>query len=189
MNAGDEVDQYFGSLYGKDPDATFSPATEIKATRDAIREWSAAFPLMRIAISNHGLRWAKRAFEAGIPSEMIRPYQEIIGAPDGWKWRERWKVDSKVPWVVQHGMGYSGVNGHRNAALDNGISTVIGHLHANGGVSHVATACARFWAMNSGCLIDVEAYAFHYGKEARNKPTLGLGVVVDDGKNPIFIAY
>jgi hypothetical protein len=45
------------------------------------------------------------------------------------------------------------------------------------------------WAANSGCLIDVEAYVFNYGKESRFKPTLGCSVVIDDGRTPIFIPY
>jgi hypothetical protein len=121
---------------------------------------------------------------------MIRPYQELIGAPNAWIWKEHWKVQAKSPFVVLHGIGYGGINGHRNAAMDLGCSTAIGHIHSHGGIAHIATAGGRrLWGMNTGCLIDVDAYAFQYGRDARNKPVLGLGVVVDDGKTPIFIPY
>lgn len=189
-NVGDEADQYFASKYPKDPDAPLSPSTEILETRGHIREWAAAFPFMKLCISNHGLRWTRRAFDAGIPSEALRPYKELLGAPDGWKWKEVWKFTGwKHHWMMMHGMGYSGVNGHRNAAIDNGMSTVIGHLHANAGIAHIATATQRIWGFNVGCLIDVGAYAFHYGKECRNKPILGVGVILDGGSTPIFIPF
>lgn len=187
---GDEVDQYFGSAYLKDPDAIHTATSELRISREKIREWGKAFPHMKLCISNHGLRWAKRASEAQLPSQMIRPYQEIIMAPETWKWAYEWNISAaRAKIKMLHGMGYSGVNGHRNAAIDNGCNTVIGHLHASGGVAHVATANQKIWALNAACLVDVSAYVFNYGRESRNKPTLGIGVVVDGGMTPIFVPY
>ena len=137
---GDEVDQYFGSLYRHDPDALHSPCTEIMETRDKIKQWSSKFPKVKFAVSNHGLRWAKKAFDAQIPSQMIKPYQEIIGAPKGWVWKYSWKIKAKYPFQMIHGTGYSGHTAHRLAAMDAGMSTVIGHLHSHAGISHVKTS-------------------------------------------------
>ena len=186
---GDEVDQYFGAVYEKDPDAGLSPKTELAATRAELRPWYKAFPEMRLCISNHGIRWARKAFEAAIPSELLRPWRDVIEAPAGWKWRQRWDIGTAHPWSVIHGMGYSGMNGHRTAALDLGRSVAIGHLHGFGGVARVTTETQAIWGMNTGCLIDVEAYAFNYGKYSRFKPTLGVGVVLDDGRTPVFVPY
>lgn len=186
---GDEVDQYFGGVYEKDPDAGLSPKTELEATRAELRHWYRAFPEMRLCISNHGIRWARKAFEAGVPSELLRPWRDVIQAPAGWKWRQRWDIPTKAPWSVIHGMGYSGINGHRTAALDLGRSVAIGHLHGHGGVARITTETQAIWGMNTGCLIDVEAYAFNYGKYSRFKPTLGVGVVLDDGRTPVFVPY
>lgn len=144
---------------------------------------------MKIAVSNHGLRWVKKAVAAEIPSQMIRAYQEIIGAPRGWVWKEEWIIKARKPFRMIHGVGYSGINGARNATIDSGLSTVIGHLHSYGGVWHLNTGGRRLWAMNTGCLVDEEAYAFEYGKYSRNKATLGIGVVVDGGQTPIFLPY
>jgi hypothetical protein len=187
---GDEVDQYFGSQFKKDPDAAHTAMGEIKATKDELKRWYKAFPLMKVAISNHGLRWAKKAFEAEIPSQMLRPYQDLIEAPDGWKWKERWMIKgAKAPILMIHGMGYGGQSGARNAAIDSGVNTVIGHLHSHAGVSYINTAGRKIWGLNTGCLIDVEAYAFNYGKDMRHKPVLGCGVVLDGGLTPIFVPY
>ena len=40
--------------------------------------------------------------------------------------------------------------------------------------------------MNVGCGIDIDAYAFAYGKYDKNRPTLGCGIVFDSG-NAIFV--
>lgn len=189
-NVGDEVDQYFGSRFVKDPDSYYTPNSEIKATVDAVKEWGAALPKMKIAISNHGVRWAKKAFEAEIPSQMIRPYQELLGAPKGWVWQPEWIIEgSRKRFRMIHGMGYSGMNGHRTAALDAGMSTIIGHLHSHSGISYIKTSGQFIWGMNVGSLIDETAFAFNYGKDSRFKSVLTIGVVVDGGLTPILIPY
>jgi hypothetical protein len=188
-NVGDEVDQYFGSAYQKDPNGWHTPRSELAASREKLLRWYRAFPEMKLAISNHGLRWAKKAFDAEIPSEMLRPYQDIIHAPPGWKWRDAWDIKTKYPIRMIHGMGYNGQAAHRQAALDFGMNIVIGHLHSHAGVALIRTQGQRIWGMNVGCLIDDEAYAFAYNKHQRQRPILGCGVVVDGGLTPIFVPY
>lgn len=187
---GDETDQYFGSGYKKNPNAKHTPHSEIEDAKDRLRQWYSYFPQMKVAISNHGVRYWKKALEAELPSQLIREYREVIEAPEGWVWKQSWVFKNlKKPFRMIHGMGYSGQNGHRAAALDAGISTVIGHLHAHAGVAHIITEDNSIWGMNSGCLIDLEAYAFEYGRDHRYKPALGLSVVLDSGRTPIWIPY
>lgn len=186
---GDEVDHYFGSQYQKYVDGSYTAGQEIEISKEKLKAWYAAFPQMRLANSNHGQRWAKRAVEAEIPAQMLRAYQEVLAAPSGWRWADSWRIDDKHPFKMIHGMGYGGMYAFRHAPMDQGISTVFGHLHANAGISHIVTASQRIWGLNVGCLIDVNAYAFHYGKDNRFKPWLGVGVVIDDGRTPILIPY
>lgn len=188
LNVGDETDCYHGGSWPKDPNGTLTPKGEIAASREKLKEWADAFPEMKLAISNHGLRWVRKATGAEIPSEVIRSYQEIFQTAPGWKWKEEWRfTDLKYPFRMVHGMAYSGINGHRTAALDSGMSTIIGHLHASAAVSYVNTIGGmNLWACNAGCLIDVEAYAFEYGKYSRMKPVLGAVVIFDAGKMPVF---
>lgn len=195
LNVGDETDQYFGSFFPKSPDARMSALEELELAKKRLKRWYQAFPYMRIATSNHGVRWAKKAFQAEIPSVLMKQYQEVIEAPPTWKWSDEWiikNIDS--PFRVIHGMGYSGINGHRTAALDAGMSTCIGHLHSHAGIARISTGIneigkRNIWGMNVGCLINPKAFCFEYGKWSRMKPTMGVGVVIGSGRTPIFIPY
>lgn len=191
LNVGDEIDNFHGSAYPKDPDADLSPVNEFAITRERIRQWGEVFPIMKLCISNHGIRWFKKAIDAQIPTELIRNYQEFFKVPQGWVWRDEWRFSHlKHPFRMIHGMGYSGINGHRNAALDGQISTIIGHLHSHAAVSWIETnGGQRMWAVNAGCLIDVEKFAFKYERLNRVKPQLGAVIILDQGKTPVFFPF
>lgn len=45
------------------------------------------------------------------------------------------------------------------------------------------------WGMNTGCLIDVNQFAFEYERNNRFKPNLTVGVVLNGGTTPILIPY
>jgi hypothetical protein len=185
---GDEVDQYFGSLYLHDPDATHTAGSEIKESIDKLKQWYDAFPICRLAESNHGQRWAKKAACAGIPSIMMRKYQEVLQAPTGWVWAHKWMVKAaKKHFLMVHGCGYSGMYAHRQMAINNGISTIHGHLHSSAGIAYIKTEGQEIFGFNVGCLIDVDSYVYHYGKDNKFKPSLGVGVILDSGKTPIWI--
>jgi len=187
IHIGDELDCYFGGRWPKDPDGRFSATGELAESKRRLLEWYKAFPVMMVCISNHGLRWVKKASAAEIPSQLMRSYTEIIEAPSGWVWKEEWNIPTKNPFRAIHGMGYSGQNGHRLAAIDAGISTCIGHLHSHAGISYVRTQNQRIFGFNVGCLIDSQQYAFSYGKESRFKPCLGVGIIAGSGSTPIWI--
>lgn len=189
LNVGDELDCYHGGRWPKDPNGHYSATGELAAAKATLKEWYAAFPKMKLAISNHGLRWVRKASAAEIPNEMLRSYQEIIEAPKGWVWKDEWRFNTKHPFRMIHGMGYGGVNAHRTAAMDAGMSTVIGHIHSYGGISQVRTRGMRIWGMNAGCLIDWEAYAFEYGRENRFHPTIGAGIIANNGSTPIWLPH
>lgn len=187
---GDELDQYHGSTHPKDPDAKLTPGEELRQSRETLKAWYKAFPDMKLATSNHGIRWLRKAAGAEIPSELLRAYREVIEAPKSWVWKDRWTIATRSPIRMIHGLGYSGMNGHRTAALDAGMSTVIGHLHSHAGIAYINTDGGRsIWGANAGCLIDPEAFAFQYGKWNRWKPWLGCLVVVDSGRMPILVPY
>lgn len=188
LNVGDELDCYHGGRWPKDPNGHYSATGELAAAKAKLKDWYRAFPKMKLAISNHGLRWVRKATAAEIPSEMLRSYRDIIEAPDGWQWKDEWIFNEKHPFRMIHGMGYSSVNSQRNAALDAGMSTVHGHL-VHAGISYVKTANQWLWGMCVASLIDTTQYAFEYGKESRFKPCLGAGIVGNKGSMPIWVPY
>lgn len=184
---GDEVDHYFGSLYTKDVNAKMSALDEIEMTIDKLRSWYAVFPTMKLATSNHGMRWLKKANLAEIPEVMMKQYQEVLRAPKGWRWRDEWIINTKRPFRMIHGLGYSGPNGHRQCSMEGAINSVMGHVHSHAGVSYIQTARQLVWGMNVGCLMDPNSVASQYAKNNRSKSVVGVGVVLDSGRIPIFI--
>jgi hypothetical protein len=185
---GDLEDNYNFGRWPKDPDRKHTAVQELEAVRKTIRKWAYAFPLLHVCESNHGVRLYKKAFDAELPSQIIRSIEEVFEYPKDWKIKEHFVVfASKHTFALQHGDNYSGPMGHRQAAIDNGMSTIIGHLHSNAGVNFIETKHQRIFAVNSGCLIDPSAYAFAYGKHSRGKPCLGVTVVLDGGRFPIWV--
>ena len=190
LNVGDETDCYHGGAWPKNPDGTLSAHGELAASREKLKEWAKEFPLMKLAISNHGLRWVRKAMGAEIPSQLLRSYEQIFEMPEGWKWQYEWRFnDLKYPFRMIHGYEYSGKDGARNAAMDSKISTVIGHIHCHAGISHIKMLGMeqRIFGFNVGSLIDVDQYAFEYEKKNRVKPVLGAGVLFDEGKTPVWM--
>jgi hypothetical protein len=189
---GDEVDQYFGSCFPKDPDVAMSAVDELNITKKKLKQWYKAFPKMKLAISNHGIRWAKKAVQAEIPSQMIKAYQEVLEAPAGWVWKDEWIIKAEAPFKMIHGMGYSGPNAFRQAPIDHHMSIVFGHLHSHAGIAYLKTGVnsnATIWGMNVGSLIDTSSFAFHYGKHSRHKPILSVGLVLESGRCPLIKLY
>lgn len=185
---GDFEDQYNFSTHPKSPNRKHTLEQELEATRADIRKWAHAFPRLKMCTSNHGSRIAKRMFEAELPSQLLRNYEEIFEYPPGWELKEEFVIcATRSEFICQHGEGFSGPRGHIDAAMANGLSTVIGHLHSFAGVSHIKTRHQTIWAVNSGCLIDQDAYAFEYSKNSKFKATIGATVILDGGRFPIFV--
>lgn len=186
LHVGDETDGYFGGMWPKDPNGKFSAITELEASIDQLKLRYEAFPEMRLAISNHGTRWLRKATAAEIPSIMLRRYEEVIQAPAGWRWAKHWKIPCKYPFILEHGDAHGGQMPHMQAAMINGMSTVIGHHHTIAGIEFVKTHGYNVWGMCVGSLIDFEQYAFHYARDAKKKPQIGVGVILDEGRTPIW---
>ena len=51
-------------------------------------------------------------------------------------------------------------------------------MHSFAGVQYSNTG-TTVWGMNAGCLIDIDAYAFEYGKHHPKKPVIGTGIIID----------
>lgn len=184
---GDETDQYWGSQWNKDINAGHTALSEIKETKERLKPWFAEFPILKLCISNHGLRWQRKFLESEIPEVMMRRYEEILGCPSTWVWSKRWEVSAKKQIVFEHGDRFGGQYPHIQAALNKGKCCVIGHHHSVAGVHWVKTEGFDIWGMCSGSLIDFEQYAFHYAREAKRVPQIGTSIILDGGNLPLWI--
>lgn len=181
---GDEVDMAALSFHDTNPNMP-SARDEYHYALAGMKTLYKIFPEgMDICVSNHGSRLYRRAFKHGIPEAMVKAYRELWEAPDNYNWHGRIVFDNVV---FEHGDGGgSGRNAAFTAMMANHLSTVIGHIHSFGGVQYSATPFGELFAVNSGCLINLEAPAFLYAERFRNKPTLGASLIID-GKQAFFI--
>lgn len=184
---GDELDAWWGSMFDKDGEFEHTPNQEIDEARSKLTDWYIAFPKMKIADSNHGIRWKKKAMHAQIPLQLMKSMQEVFRTPPGWLWQKRWDIDDKHPMTMVHGDAWGGMYPHKNAALHLARNVIIGHFHSIAGIEWVKTDGFKVWGMVTGCLIDAEKYAFNYAKDNKFKPMIGAGVVLDNGKSPCWI--
>jgi hypothetical protein len=173
--AGDENDQHRLSVHAQHPDMP-GPKDEYEQMIRRMRIYYKLFPKAQICISNHGARPFRVAFNSGLPSLYLKEYKDFMQAPRGWSWHNRVLVDNVV---YEHGEGVSGRNAAWQAMTQNKKSTCIGHIHGYGGVTYSSDPFNQTFAMNAGCLIDVDSLAFAYGEKYRNKATLGCGAVIE----------
>lgn len=175
VHAGDEADHHAISEWDHDPDG-MSAGDEYRALLKSLKPFYKAFPRVKVCESNHTSRPFRLAMKHGLPKAYLKDYRTILEAPRGWRWADSWEIDGVR---YQHGMGYSGRNGAIKAAERNMQSTVIGHLPAHAGIQYTANAKHLIFGMNVGCLINVKAYAFAYGKHNASKPIIACGVVLN----------
>lgn len=182
-HVGDEVDNHALSYHEHDPDG-HSASGEMALAMKRMKRWYKAFPRVDICVGNHSALPFRKAFTAGLPSRWLKAYSEVWEAPKGWRWALEW-VDDGV--LYTHGTGASGKNAALVQAEKNRMPTVIGHTHTFAGAQYHASRKDLVWGLNVGCGIDRKAYSFAYAKEQANKPVLGCGVVLEDGRIPLFI--
>lgn len=183
IHIGDLVDAYCLSAYLCNPDA-LSKVDELDKTRKFIKELGKVFPEMVVIRGNHDRRLQNAAKNAGMPSQVIKTWKEILEAPDGWEWKDEYLRKGVL---YQHGdeKGAGGGLAAMNRAKINGINTVAGHLHTNASIMYFANRSTLLWGMHVGALIDDKAIGFEYGKKNLKKSVISTGLVLDG--NPVLI--
>jgi len=185
VHIGDLVDNHSISYHEHDPDG-WSPENEMRETDKHLKNWFKAFPELYLCRGNHDNLVDRKGKTVGLPKRCFQNFREIWNLPKGWKDDFEFMFDG-VRYI--HGTGMSGKNAALTTAQNNGISTVIGHIHSWAGVQYYATPDKILFGMNVGCGIDNKRYAFEYGKAFRYKPIVSCGVVqyTKRGINPIVI--
>lgn len=183
FHIGDEVDNHAISYHESNPNG-MSAGHEADAAYDAMQLWFKTFPVVDVCIGNHSALNMRKAQTAGLPSRFMKSFNDVWDAPKTWRWAWEHRFGDVC---IEHGTGSSGQNGAMTRAKDNRMSTVIGHLHSFGGVQYSASDKDIIFGMNVGCGIDINRYAFEYGKQFKKRPTLGAGILLDGGRVAIWV--
>jgi hypothetical protein len=183
VHIGDLVDNHSISFHDHDPNG-LSPEEELKAARKELSRYVKAFPKADCCIGNHDELGRRKAFANGIPTQYIRSFNEVFDLPRSWKFAFEHRYGN---WRAIHGTGGSGHDNAFKQAVSGRISTAAGHIHTAAGVKYHASSKDIIWGMQVGCALAHKSYAFSYGRDFKDKPILGCGVVLENGTLPLFI--
>lgn len=176
VSVGDLVDNHALSRHLTETCAV-SPYDELDMAIDRLKEWIKAFPSVSICIGNHDSIPTRQAATIGIGSRYLKSQNELLNLPKEWRFEEEFIINNVL---YKHGINCGGPNGSLNTAIQERMSTVIGHYHSGGGVSYSANPRDIIFGMQVGCGISISQYAFAYGLHSKRRPVLGCGVVFND---------
>jgi predicted phosphodiesterase len=171
---GDVVDWHTVSFHQKEPNCP-GAMDEYELTKKAVQKWHEAFPKALVCIGNHDARPERLSKSVGIPPVCLKDYN-ILWGTKGWIWDWDFVIDNVY---YYHGDGMGGIHPAWQAITGKLMSVVIGHCHARAGIKWLATPTQRIFGMDVGCGIDVKAWQFFYGKNAKYRPILGCGVILN----------
>lgn len=171
---GDVCDMQAISFHANNPQCP-GPIDEFHLTKAAVQKWYKAFPKAKVCIGNHDARVIRLAESVNIPPQYLRDHAEVWKTL-GWEWGNEFVIDDVYYW---HGTNRSGINPAFNVMRDMLMSAVIGHCHSAAGIKWVANPLKRIFGMDTGCLIDVDAFQFAYGYNQKKRPMLSACVVLD----------
>ncbi len=170
---GDIVDHHAISRFQSETCAD-SALSEFHKAKENLAAYIKAFPKAKWCLGNHDLRVESQAASLGIDRVFLKPLREIYGIPDSWEVADEFIIDDVL---YKHGINAMGKDGVINAAIQERMSTVIGHSHAFAGCKYAANARDIIFGLNVGCAVHVGSYAMAYAKHDKNRPILGCGVV------------
>lgn len=177
VNLGDETDGHAISFHESDPNLD-SAGAELEKAKSFLGKLEQEFPRMLVCQSNHGSLLYRRAKVHGIPAQMIKSYRDVLfpntGAP-GWSWAYAWRIKTKLGPVVFKHQSSSSVLGD---AAHEGANLFVGHQHGLFQIQYAASSDRLYWGATCGCLIDKDSLAFAYGKNSKNKPIIGCGIII-----------
>lgn len=179
---GDLVDHHAISRFQSEPCAK-GAYDELDMSIERVEKYVKAFPKLKMCRGNHDAIPVRQAATVGIGERYLKSFSELLGLPKTWEIEDEFIIDNVL---YKHGINCLGKDGALNTAIQERMSTVIGHSHSFGGVKYSANKRNIIFGMNAGCGIDISKYAFAYGKYDKNRPTLGCGIVFNDS-NAIFV--
>jgi hypothetical protein len=179
---GDELDKHALSYHDSDPDLP-SAGDELRASLPTVAKLERMFPEMDILESNHGSLVWRKAKTHGIPRHYIKSYQDVLGVGEGWLWH--FDMTLQLPngqcCYLHHGK----VSDVLRLSQQMGMNAVQFHYHERFKVDYWGNSTGLYWALQSGCLIDDDSYAFNYNNVNLKRPILGTTLIIDS--QPILV--
>ena len=172
---GDEVDSHALSFHDSDPNLA-SAGEELKKAREVIWKIEELYPKVLVMESNHGSLAYRKAKVAGIPKEMLRPYEDIL-MTQKWKWvfEHTETLPNKQPCYFHHGRSANSLT----YGLSQGMSAVSGHYHEKFNIQFWGNSERLNFGMSVGCLVDDHSLAFAYNNSNLKRPIVGVGMIID----------
>lgn len=177
ISIGDLYDFNFFSDYGKNPNL-YSGRDELELVKEASKELYKLFPEMDILDSNHGNRIRRKAFQAGLPSSVLRDEMEIIGGPKTWKLHPQLII--KLPNGDKVKLVHNFNSNVLNSSKDQAMSLIQGHYHSKMELLYWSSGEKSYFGMTVGCLInDLNREVFGYNGTQSKRPVLGTGFILN----------
>ena len=154
---------------------------EVEQAREQLQPFYDHFSTGRVdyMIGNHDWLIMRKAVDANIPENWIKPIKSIFGFPKNWRIHPRFGRVLIDGVQYRHGEGLGGATPALAQAKASMRSTVIGHFHASLSVNYYASEDVRLFGLSAGSLCDSSSLAMKYGVKYAKRPLLGMGVVVD----------
>ena len=176
VSVGDEIDGHSWSFHRPSADL-MSPGDELKLAIQQLGFYYELFPKMLLVDSNHGSLVYRKIKDAGLPMHVVKPYREVLNAPEGWSWHDdlviTTKNDDKI--YVCHGRS----NNVLKESQLHGMNFCSGHHHSTFGINYWANREKLMWGMSVGCLVDQKSLAYEYAKNFSKKFIVGTGVLMN----------
>lgn len=173
---GDELDKHALSYHDSDPDLK-SAGDELRAALPVVQQLYKLFPKMDLVESNHGSLVWRKAKTHGIPRSYIKSYNDVLEVGEGWKWHYDMTINvpNSGPIYIHHGKSSDAVK----TSQIMGMSHVCGHYHESFSVKYWANPLGLYFAVNGGCLIDDDSYAFAYNNTNLKRPIIGTPLIIE----------
>ena len=173
--AGDLLDNHAQSFHNTDADG-LSARDELNLAIKQLEEWYRMFPKAIVLLGNHDRIVARKLFSVGLSQRWMKPLGEVLNTPN-YNYVEQ-HVFNNVLYV--HGEGGTALKKAQNELM----SVACGHSHSEGYVQFINGG--KNFAMQVGCGIDFNSYAFAYAQRGK-LPVLSCGVVLN--QSPILIPF
>lgn len=182
VSIGDIVDNHATSRFQTETCAR-GAVDELEMSIKALKEYAEAFPKIKVCRGNHDTVIERQAATVNIDKRYLKSLFDVLQLPKGWELQDEYIIDNVL---YKHGINCGGSDGALRTALQERMSTVIGHYHSGGGVKYSANPRDIIFGLNVGCGIDIRAYSFAYAQHAKFRPTLGCGIVYNSS-SAVFV--